>query len=378
MKQKGKIRVLHIVPVLARGGTEQLLYDILSRLDMTRFETSICCTHGVGDFKQHERFNAVSIRTRVLPYSDSRLRRVLIMYKYLIYAKFDIVHIHNYEGNDIYARIAAILARVPITMTYDHIIYPCWITWRNKWMWQVLNLFTDRNVVISRSVSEYRLKCCGKQPRKVTTITNGVDVDFFQPRLKRYSAKVKVSLGIDQRKKVVGAIGRLIPLKRFDLLVKSAAYLKARGDVEFVLGGDGPLETELKNLTESLGISDRFHFLGWQPDIQRIYQALDIFVATSNVAEGFGLVVVEAMAMGIPVVAVNSPTYSEVLSDCGILVDPEPKRIAEAIRRLIEDENFAATLAKKGRTRVKKFFNIERTAKELSDLYLETYAKVRR
>lgn len=366
-----RIKLLHVVPSLSHGGTEQLLYDILSRLDSARFDISICCTHENGDLWQHKRFHSHGIQTAALLQTSNRFQRMYKLLSYLRKNRFDIVHIHNYEDNLIYARVSAILAGVPIIMTYDHNIHNIWYSRKQQWIWSILNCFTYRNVTISETVREQRLKCCGGYYEKVMVVMNGVDTERFTPHLRKDSARAKRALGIKSTKKVVGGIGRLIDWKRFNLLVEAASIIDKRYEVEFLIIGDGPLLSQLIRQAKELKVDDRVKFLGWQSNIHDIYCALDFLVVTADWPEGFGLVVAEAMASGIPIVAVDNPTHREVISNCGILVAPEPEEIGKSVACLLDDAHLAATLAERGRKRTEEYFDINRTARELEALYLE-------
>lgn len=367
-----RIKLLHLVPSLAHGGTEQLLYDILSRLDSTGFEISICCTHENGDLWQHKRFHSRGIQTAVLPQNSNRFQRMYKLLSYLRKNRFDIVHIHNYEGNLIYARVSAILAGVPIIMTYDHNIHNISYSKKQQWIWSILNRFTYRNVTISETVRQQRLKCCGGYHEKVIVVMNGVDTERFTPDLRKDSIGAKIALGISPTKKVVGGIGRLISWKRFDVLLQAASIIDKRYEVEFLIIGDGPLLSQLIRQAKELKVDDRVKFLGWQSNIHNIYCVLDSLVVTAGWPEGFGLVAVEAMACGIPVIAVKNPTTLEVITpDCGILVDPTPGSITGGIVKVLEDERLALALSAKGRQRAIEHFDISRTVRELETLYTQ-------
>jgi len=374
MKRKNKIKVLHVVPSLAHGGTERLLYDALTRLDEGRFEMSICCTHDSGDSWQHRQFHSCGIQTSVLSLSTHRYQRVYKLLFYLRRNRFDIVHIHNYEDNLIEARISAILANIPVIITHDHNVHNIWWLSKKRLLaWKVLNAFTYRNITISETVKKQRLKCCGDHQEKVVCIKNGIDLEYFHMGLREGSAGAKATLGIDSANRVVGGIGRLIEYKRFNLLIETASLLKNRDNVIFLIVGDGPLKDELRKQKTRLGVDNKVKLLGWCSDVRDIYRALDVLVVTADWPEGFGLVTTEAMASGIPVVAVRNPTALEIITeDCGILVEPEPERIAEAVLRLLDDHHLSSALAKRGRRLVEDRFDVNRTARELENLYLES------
>lgn len=374
MTAKPRIRLLHVLPALARGGTEELLYNIFSHLDLDRFEIHVLCTHEAGSSWQHQRFSDLGATTHTLGPVDNRFRRVaklqraLAVYRFLAKNTFPIVHIHHYSGNAIYARLGAILARVPIIMTYDHNIQR--EVWQDTLVWQVLNPFTYCNVAISEACRRSRVKRCGNQPHKVVTVLDGIDTERFRDLKSQDRERARAGLGLADGTKAIVAIGRLVPWKRFHLFIQAAKCMSERQDVSFILSGHGTVESELRALARKLGVEHKVRFLGWLDDQSDVYRVADVVVVTSDTAEGFGLVSAEAMAAGLPVVAADEPTHREVItSKCGLLVPPDPRNIANGIRRLLDDGELASRLGANGRKRAVEFFDIRRTARELSALY---------
>ena len=374
MTTSRKIRVLHVLPALGRGGTEELLYRIFTHLDLDKFEIHVLCTHEVGSSWQRQRFADLGANIHALPPIGSRFRRVaqlqraLAVYRFLVTHNFPIVHIHNYSGNEIYARLGAILARAPIIMTYDHDIRR--EVWQTTLVWQLLNPFTYRNVAISEACRSNRAKRCGNQPQKVVTILDGIDPDQFQDLKSRDRERVRAGLGLSADTKAIVAIGRLVPWKRFHLFIQAAKCLSDLQNVSFILSGHGTLESELRALARNLGVEHKVRFLEWLEDQVDVYRIADVLVVTSDTTEGFGLVSAEAMAAGLPVVAADEPTHREIITpECGLLVPPDPKDIANGVRRLLDDGELASRLGTNGRKRAVEFFDIRRTARELSALY---------
>jgi glycosyltransferase involved in cell wall biosynthesis len=367
-KINSKISLAHIVPSLWHGGTEQLLYDILRRINKEKFDCTIVCTGDKEELLWHDKFQSIGVNSVVLSCDKKGWRHMMPIYKHFLENSYDVVHIHNYSNEVFYARRAAILARVPVIMTYDH--NNTSDSLRNKLEWGALNQFTHSNVCVSNQSTFNRKKCCGWRPKKVVTIRNGVDLiekSFFTIEVKN---KAKISHGYHIEHCLVGAVGRLIFGKRFDLFIQSIPYVKNQKTF-FILRGDGHLKEQFKKMTNEMGISPRLSILPWVEDVNECFRVLDILVATSDTEEGFGLVVAEAMASGIPVIATDIPAYREVLGDAGLIVDADPKEIAKAIDVVLKDPTMYHRLSEKGRKRVEKYFDINHTVQKLENLYFK-------
>jgi glycosyltransferase involved in cell wall biosynthesis len=371
MQIKGKIKVLHILPFLNKGGgTERILFDLLSRINADIFEPVVCITHKEADPAQRSKFINAGIKVYELPKKQDRRKRFIGLLKYLRSDHYDIAHIHAYDGNENHARFACVLARVPAILTHDH----RYAYWNDRPMlnivWSLLNLFTYRNIAISGACGEFRRKCCLWQKDKVITINNGVDLNVFRPVLNDEKRKYKIRFGLNPDHFIVGAAGRLVEVKRFDLIIKAANLLELGKNIISVFAGEGPLEGELKELAEGLG-SKNVVFLKWVNDIASFYKCLDAYVMSSEFHEGFGLVTAEAMASGVPVVAVNDTNHIKIIGPGhGIFVEPTPIGIAEGIMRIFDNKQLATALSERGRRRAEECFDIDRAVKELEEIYL--------
>ncbi len=147
----------------------------------------------------------------------------------------------------------------------------------------------------------------------------------------------------DRRRRLLGCVGRLSPEKGYDIALRALAELS---DCDLVILGEGPELGPLRALATSLGIEDRVRFEGWVDPPWTAQWPVDVLLVPSRY-EGFGLVAVEAMLAGIPVVASDVAGLSEVLTHekTGLTVGPEkPDDLARAVRRVLEDEHLRAHL----------------------------------
>ena len=170
--------------------------------------------------------------------------------------------------------------------------------------------------------------------------------------------------------RIVG-IGRLVHKKGFDLLLHAVAAIRDDGlDVTLVLAGSGPESRSLLRLSRELGLENVVHFLGWQDDVQQCLEDADVFVLPSR-DEPFGIVCLEAMALGVPVIATRTDGPSEFLDDeTAILVEPEdPSGLAQALQRIAAEPEQAATRAAAAALRFEQHYSVRAVVAQYLELY---------
>ena len=171
---------------------------------------------------------------------------------------------------------------------------------------------------------------------------------------------------------IIGCVSRLTREKGQEHLIRAVAKLvKERKNIELWLVGKGPDEKYFKELVDALGIQKYIHFTGFMKDIDDVYKHFDCVVFPSTWAlEGFGLVLIEAMARGVPVVASQVGPVSEVIGDAGLGFEPgNVSQLYCALLRLMEDPSLGASLAKKGRTRATRLYNLHTISKRMIESF---------
>lgn len=175
-------------------------------------------------------------------------------------------------------------------------------------------------------------------PERCFLVENGVDVEEY--RRKQRVAAAKERLGFSPRRLLVGAIGRLSAEKGFDLLVRAADHVLNAGlDFELVIAGEGSERRRLQNLILKLRRQDRIQLLGYQTDVLGLYEAMDV-LASSSLREGLPNVVLEAMAMEVPVIATRVAGLPRLIrhGTNGLLVEPgSVEALASALATLLQD-----------------------------------------
>lgn len=217
---------------------------------------------------------------------------------------------------------------------------------------------TKKHLIPETRISETKIKVisCG-----IELIDSGK-----RQRIMEEKEKTKKELGIG-KKRIIGMVSRIEKGKGQDTLIKAASLLnKKPKDFVIVIVGEGDI-VHLKKLAERYNVGEKILFLGFRENLFEIMSTFDIFAFPSRwELEGFGLVLVEAMMMGIPVVAGNFGPIPEVVGGAACLVGPEPKDVAYGINKVLSSPKYASELVKKGHKRV-NMFDINKVAEK----YLE-------
>ena len=203
-----------------------------------------------------------------------------------------------------------------------------------------------------------------------SVIPNAVDHRRFRPDVD--GSAVRSKLRIPPEVPIVLLVGRIVPHKGVEHLVEAARYVP---DARFLVAGGGSSLDAMKRLALSMGVEDRVRFLGRISDdrLPEVYAACDVFVLPSvSRLEAFGIVALEAMSTGKPVIVADIPGVREIIEDGrdGLLADPvNPRDLAEKIRRLLSDPEARQKMGARGREKVLESFSIERVTDRIEAVY---------
>lgn len=211
----------------------------------------------------------------------------------------------------------------------------------------------------------------GEAPeQKVTTILNGIRP--LDPQKLSSPAQIRAELGIDHETPLIVCVARLEREKDVRSLIAAMTEVKAAfPDVRCVVAGQGAQQELLTAQIEQASLQGAIQLLGFRKDAQALIQAGDIFVLPS-LAEPFGLVILEAMALGRPVIATDAGGPPEIVEEgvTGLLVPPsDPPALAAAIRRLLSDRKAAEAMGRGGQERFQARFTAARMAQDMLALY---------
>jgi glycosyltransferase involved in cell wall biosynthesis len=282
--------------------------------------------------------------------------------------KYDVIHNHN--GAPI-LNLAKIFSHSSIFINHNH-----GTRFRNGkqrklnillWNKFTYNLF-DHHIANSESTKKIILSNYQILANKMSVLYNGIQLDNFRPTRDKMS--IKKEFGLSNTDKIVGIIARLVPAKGVDKFVEVAAQVtKVLINARFFVVGDGESRVELEEKVTKLNLRTKVVFTGARTDIANLLSIFDVFLLTSN-WEAFGMVLLEAMAIGVPIVAFAVDAISEVVNNsCAILVNPgEIETMSQSVIDLLKNKSNQDKLIRAGFKRVKKF-DIKWIAAKSIDIY---------
>lgn len=281
--------------------------------------------------------------------------------------KIDIIHVQIARDTWLAYGAKILCPRVKIVFT-RHVLYPLKYSKCHKYLYNNI----DKVIAVSHAVKDVIVGQNIIPESKISVIYNGIDLEKF-----KYASGNKIiqELNFSEKQRLVGVIGRITPEKGQDIFIKSIPLiLKDHPDTKFlIVGSDTEKYTEKLNLlANELGIPDKVVFLGVRSDIPDIMKMLDVFVL-SSLSEPFGLVLVEAMAAGIPVVATQAGGAREIIvnNESGILVEPSNHEdLAAAVSNILRDNELAKKLNTAGKERA-KIFEADMMSSKTYELYKE-------
>jgi glycosyltransferase involved in cell wall biosynthesis len=293
-----------------------------------------------------------------------------------------IVHTHKYKDN-ILGACAAAAAAIPVVV---RVVHGMTEPFKGKAYVKMMGYeFADRLVTLARvskviAVSSNIEAVLGRLygTRKVVQIHNGINLEKIRPSRDRESLRAALGIGTDDQ--IVGTVGRLVPVKGHDVLVRAASsLLKRRRYLKFLIVGDGPLMSRLAGLTRELGIEKEVILAGQRDDVYDLVTCMDIFTLPST-HEGIPMVLLEALALRRPVVASRVGGIPEVVENgvSGLLVAPNNvTELEQGIDRILQDRSYASRLGKAGRARVEEEFTSSLMGRKTAHLYASLVAQVR-
>ena len=356
------MRVLVVQPSPVRGGAEECLVELVTRADPAKLSITVACLADGPFVDDLEALGAAVVHLRA-----QRLRYVwmwaLTVWRLARLArKHDVVLSWQVKGN-YYGAPAGRLARKPVTW-WDHGIRPAKGEPR-YWVDNVLPSLTRADVIFTSSAVS------ASRHQRSKAILPGIPLE---PYANPDRARARELLGVGHDEIVLGIVGRLQPWKGQQVLLEAMPAILERfpSAVAVIVGGvlgglSAGFDLELHALADRLGIAGSVRFLGQRDDVADLLPGFDRFIQASY-GEPFGLVTLEAMAAGLPVIATAAGGTLEIITD-GVdgLLTPvgDARKLAETVVGSLEDPDRAARIAAAGRSRVFEHFGADRYVREI-------------
>lgn len=298
----------------------------------------------------------------------------------------DLLHTHMAKAGTL-GRLAGWLAGVPVRVhTYHgHVLDGYFSPVRSKLIAaaeRTLAALSSSLVAISPAVRDdlvHRFRVASKS--QIHVIPLGIELAPFL-RASRERSTLRSELGLGRTTALVGTAGRMVPVKNQKVFLEAAGRIhRKQPHAHFLLVGEGPEKPALERLAADLGLTEVVHFVGWRRRMERVYPDLDVFVLTSE-NEGMPVVLIEAMACGVPVVATRVGGVPDLVTDGlhGFVTPPgDAHAVAVAIVELLSNPHRAREMAESGRRHVRGRFTAERLVRDVEALYdglLEKHAPI--
>ena len=380
---RDRIRVLELRSVRGTGGgPEKTILHGAARADPTRFAVTVCCLRDGRDavFEVGARAGALAVDYvevcerhsfdhRIWPALVSTVRQ----------RRIDIVHAHDYKTDLLALALARATGVTPLSTVHG------WIhdSWRERRIYcpadrRLLRWF-PRVIAVSDTIRATLIES-GVAASRISTLLNGIDPARFR-RVRHEELAARRELGVEPAEIVIGAVGRLEPVKRFDVLLHAVARLQwahraTNRVIKLFVVGDGSLRDTLMAKATELGI-EGCRFLGHRADVARLHHAFDVFVQSSD-SEGTPNAVLEAMALETPVVATDAGGTRDIVGHDvhGLVVRcGDARALADAIERTLVDWRATLTRVAAARARIERELSFDRRMRTLECVYEDMVAQ---
>jgi glycosyltransferase involved in cell wall biosynthesis len=314
----------------------------------------------------------------ISPRSD--LITAMKLYRLMRRERPQIVHTHLAKAGFV-GRIAARLAGVPVVLhTFHGHVFHGYFSPAKTRVFLLMERFgarlSTRIITISPGLREEIAGFGVTDAANIEVIPLGFDLEPFATQL-RASGDFRRSIGVSAEAKLIGAVGRLVPIKNIPLLLEAMAIARRQDpDLHVVIVGDGELRQELEGKARALGLEGSVTFAGWRRDLPHVYADLDVAVISSD-NEGTPASLIEAMATSCPVVATRVGGVPDLIADgiTGRLIPPGDRAaLANALLAVFREPERTRQMAERARLQVLERHQVDRLVADIDQLYRELLA----
>lgn len=365
---------------LALAGAQRVIAQEVRALDPRRVRAEVVALrHAANDTLESQvRAAAVPVR-HVAGRGLADPRRFMQLVHVVRKASPDVVHTHLTYANVLGVLAAWLAGRPAVASIHGVATEQGRLEGPKRWLQSVvLSAFARRVVVVSAAVLEDTARSLRLPRGRMVVLSNAVDLQAVRVPPGFHRAAMRRDLGAEAEAatRLVCTVGRLAPVKGHRFLIDALALLEQSEPafartIRLILVGDGPEADSLRTRAAGLGLSDRVAFLGNRSDVPSIVAACDLFVLPS-LNEGLSQALLEAMALGTPVVATRVGGAADLIGEeqTGWLVPPaDAPALARAMTAALADPRIAQARASHASRRVQAHFSLEAHVERLEHLY---------
>jgi glycosyltransferase involved in cell wall biosynthesis len=321
----GKKKILHIITSIDNGGAENHLYDLISK-QVTAYDIFLIYFKGTN----HHRSDLISKGVKVFKVNFSNKNIFLFLIKFLSVLKIfknvkpDIVHCHLWISELcglflklIYGKSFLLIVTKHLDSFFFEGSFGTKNFLRGIFLERIIFFYTNHIIFISKEVKNFFLKKIDFNKKKYSVIYYGVNLKKFSKYNYKEIIDLKKKLNIDNKTIIIGCVARHVEQKSLDIVIKSFSQFVQQNSkikAKLIMIGKGHLESELKRLAKDLNISNKIIWIKYTNKINLYFNLFHIFCLSSKY-EGLGLVLLEALASGIPVLATRSGAIPEIIKN---------------------------------------------------------------
>lgn len=363
--------VLHIITTISRGGAENHLVDLIRHQVDAGFIVGVAWLKGTDYWKRN--LANMGVRLFDLQIDNYWDFRAVLRLRRVIWREYPaIVHSHLPPA-ELCARVALIgIDRVFIVTKHNDAPF-CRGFGRNqigRWVARRAQRLICISEAVAGSVARHNLEVSAE---KLRCIRYGVNADLYLDNRDSTARELRRVWGCTPDTVVFGCVARMVPQKDHATLLRAFSLLnRLNGDAKLVLVGDGPLRENIQSLAAILGVVDSMVIAGFHEDIPAVMNAIDVLCLTS-LYEGFGLVLIEAMASAKPVLATRVSSIPEIVVDnvTGVLVEKQDVQgLHQGMQDLLSRKR-REEFGRAGRARVITEFSLQAMFRKTDEVYAE-------
>ncbi len=360
--------LLYLIYGFRIGGAERHLLDLCKGLDRRKFRPEIIYFH--RDEQMLPEFLQEGIPSSIFPVKGGELtfREIWRLSRLIKKLSPDIVHVHLFHASR-FGAMAAFLAGVrQIVRTKHNVSDPETRPGKRDRIWRVLqSAILTRTVAVSQAIAE--------QVGTPYVIYNGIDTDYFDPNLIDPTERAGYAKLFDVKgSPIIGIAARLTKQKGHSVLLNAFSELLSDWpNAQLLIAGDGEELPTLELLSNKLNLTEHVQFLGPIRNVREFLSVLDVF-AHPSIFEGLGIAVIEAMSMGLAIVATKVDGLAELITDGveGSLVEPNnPIALSKAMKRILSDPALRKNMGQRARKKAVGKFSVKTMIQKYEELYLD-------
>jgi len=380
-KDRSVVRVLHIhtLPVISGSGLNTFLS--MKGLDKGTYETALACAPGgkLIPLVRNQSMKVITFKNLVQPLHPVKdALAVLNLAFFMKKNPYHIVHTHNSKAGFV-GRLSAKLAGVPVIVHTVHgfSFHDKEPTWRRRLFRNAERLashWCDCMIFISQPLVDWALRERIADHKKMVKIYSGIELDRFTPATEEETKRLRAKWGLGEQDAVVGIVSKLWEGKGHVHLIEAFREIRQKKrEAKLLIVGEGYLLKSLRDLVNHHNLNDAVVFTGFQAEVAQVIATFDVAVLPS-LFEGMGRVLVEAMAMGKPVVASRVGGIPDLVEHGvnGYLIRPgDVKGLEHAVFKILDDPSLARRMGREGRKRISDRFSAATMVESIERVYRE-------